>query len=266
MILLKWHLLTQWLCLQFPSMMIWWSFQSIQSDEAFVLNSPQKAHIIDKAYCVGHFASLKDCPDNFLALDANLHNQFDGRSVTPSGVPLFVIIPEQITSATISSSIPSKVFTNVKVGIHFYNETAAAAIRDSHFKSFEGGSHQSVHMFLAAAHPELFVQCLNWKGVFSLIFLSFSPDYVSLLPARRTLELWGQESPAFLPDLVIPYDESVLGCFRILSPPVTSPPISSREDRHLFKQKKIWSPAPDPHVMKKGGRRSPPLPPAPSGR
>ena len=69
-------------------------FQSIQSTDAFVINLAQKAHIIDKAYCVGPFDYLKDCPDNFLALDANLHNQFDGRSVTPNGVPLFVIIPE----------------------------------------------------------------------------------------------------------------------------------------------------------------------------
>ena len=168
-------------------------FQSIQSAEAFVVNSAQKAHIIDKAYCVGHFASLKDCPDNFLALDANLHNQFDGRSVTPTGVPLFVIIPEEITSATISTSISSKVFTNVKVGIHFYNETAAATILASHFKSFETGPHQSVHMFLAAVQPELFVQCLNWKGLLSLSPFVLTPLCISF-SARRTLEIWGQES------------------------------------------------------------------------
>jgi len=61
-------------------------FQSPQTLEDFVINAPLKAHIIDKASCVGHLASLKDCPDNFLALDSNLHNQFDGRSVNPSGV------------------------------------------------------------------------------------------------------------------------------------------------------------------------------------
>ena len=142
------------------------NFQSIQSIDAFVINSAQKAHIIDKAYCVGPFASLKDCPDNLLALDANLHNQFDGRSVTPSGVPLFVIVPQHINSTTEISSLSSKVYTNVKVVIYFYNETAAAAILASHFKAFEGGPHRSVHMFLAAANPQLFVQCLNWKGMF----------------------------------------------------------------------------------------------------
>ena len=141
-------------------------FQSIQSAEAFLINSAQKAHIIDKSYCVGHFASLKDCPDNFLALDANLHNQFDGRSVTPNGVPLFVIIPEQITSDTICSSISSTAHTNVRVGIYFYSDTVSAVILcHSHIKCFESGPHQSVHMFLAAANPTLFVQCLNWKGV-----------------------------------------------------------------------------------------------------
>ena len=140
-----------------------------------------------------HFASLKDCPDNFLALDANLHNQFDGRSVIPSGVPLFVIIPEEITSTTISSSVSSKVYTSVKVAIYFYNETVAAVIFP-HFKHFENGTNDSVHMFLGPSHPHLFVQCLNWKGMFYIsllcshhfLFLLFSPAHARKLGQRKS--------------------------------------------------------------------------------
>ena len=164
-------------------------FQSPQTPEDFVINAPLKAHLVDKASCVGHLASLKDCPDNFLALDSNLHNQFDGRSVNPSGVPLFVIIPEEITSSTISSSVSSKIYTNVKVAIYFYNETVASVIV-THFKHFEKGPNDSVHMFLGASRPHFFVQCLNWKGVYLHSTIGFSPNFLFLLSAQRTLESW----------------------------------------------------------------------------
>jgi len=205
---------------------------------------------------------LKDCPDNFLALDSNLHNQFDGRSVNPSGVPLFVIIPEEITSSTISSSVSSKIYTNVKVAIYFYNETVAPRIVP-HFKHFENGPNDSVHMFLGASHPHLFVQCLNWKGVSQHSNIGFSPIFLFLLSAQRTLESWQDRS--FLPSLIIPFDESVLSAVTP-SPPLDSQPISSREDRHLLKKNKPWTPSPNPKLRRKAGRRSPPLPPAPSGQ
>ena len=238
-------------------------FQSIQSPESFLFISPEKAHIIDRADCVTQFPSLKDCPDNFLALSAELHDQFDGRSV-PTGVPLFVIIPEEISSTTISSSLSSKVFTTVKICIYFYSEAAAGLA--SRFKHFETGPNHSVRMFLAAANPEMFVQCLNWKGVSGLLPLNYySLLFLILFSAQRTLESWRQENPPFLPDLVIPYDESVLSALTP-SPPLKVQPVSSREERHLLKQKKQWTPSPDPKLKKKGGRRTPPLPPAPSGR
>ena len=79
--------------------------------------------------------------------------------------------------------------------------------------------------------------------------------------------LWnlGSRKSFILPDLVIPYDESVLGVSSP-SPPVMSPPISYREDRHLLKRNKIWYPAPNSKSKKKDWRRSPTLPPAPSRR
>ena len=149
-------------------------FQSIQHPDYFRINAPQKAHIIDKAHCLGRFSSLKDCPDNFLALSSELHEQFDGRSVTPSGVPSFVIIPEEITSTASSSSISSKRYINVKVRIFFHSDTAGAIIipRLKHFET--DSSNQSVLMFLAAANPQIFAQCLNWKGMVEYLPLSFA--------------------------------------------------------------------------------------------
>jgi hypothetical protein len=140
-------------------------FQSLQAANSFGLNCAEKAHIVDKAVCRQDFPSLTDCSDNFLALSAELHNQFDGRSVNPRGVPLFVIIPEEIDHATtISSSLSSKLYTTVKVCIYFYSDEAYATIA-SRFKLCEHvPNHHWVHMCLFAAHPELFVQCLNWKG------------------------------------------------------------------------------------------------------
>ena len=217
-------------------------FQALQTSDSFVFNCAEKAHIVDKAICVQQFPSLKDCSDNFLALSAELHNQFDGRSVSPSGVPLFVVIPEEIGSTTISSSLSSKIYTTVKVCIYFYTDEAGAAIV-SRFKHFENGPNHSVLLYLAAAHPQLFVQCLNWKGVFSFSAFEFPANHRVLLSAQRTLETWRQESPSFLPELVIPYDESVL-CASIPPPPVTLQPSSSREAYSLRNPKK-WSQSPD---------------------
>ena len=85
--------------------------------------------------------------------------------------------------------------------------------------------------------------------------------FLILFSARHTLDVWRQESPAFLPELVIPYDE---GVFRASAPcpAVTSHPSSYREDYYL---RTSWSPS--PKQKKKAGRgafRDPPPPPAPS--
>ncbi len=85
---------------------------------------------------------------------------------------LFIIIPEEITSTTISSSLSSQVYTTVKVSIYFYSEEAGAAIV-SRFKHFENGPNHSVRMYLSAVHPKLFVQCLNWKGISSFPAFEF---------------------------------------------------------------------------------------------
>ena len=83
-------------------------------------------------------------------------------------------------------------------------------------------------MFLYAFSP------LALSFLWFLVFLSARCLHV-WFAVVVTVKIRDDKSSAFLPDLVIPYDESVLGASSP-SHPVTSRPISSREDLELFKQ------------------------------